>query len=409
MNILYIDHYAGSLRDGMEFRPYYFAREWQKMGHKVRVLGGDYSHVRTHQPEVPHDLCTEIIDGVEYQWIKAGTYEGNGTKRAISIFRFCRKLYSYAGKIAADFKPDVVITSSTYPLDCYAGRRIAKKAGGRYFHESHDLWPLTLIELGGMSKYHPFVMLLAKAEKFAYQKSEKVISLLPNALEHMMGVGLQSPDKFVHIPNGIAIEDWESAIPMPDEHKECFDKLHKEGKKIICYVGGITKFDKIDFILEAADRERDNDKLAFVIVGKGVEKENFMAQAQKMNLTNLTFLPPVPKKAVPSVLVEADILYIALEYNSLYRYGISINKIYDYMMSGKPILFGGEAANLEVRDADCGIIFNSNDIDSLIKAIDDFMSMPEEELRRLGSNGHSWVLENCEYRILAERFIDALK
>ena len=128
-----------------------------------------------------------------------------------------------------------------------------------------------------------------------------------------------------------------------------------------------------------------------------------------MNLTNLTFLPPVPKKAVPSVLVEADILYIALEYNSLYRYGISINKIYDYMMSGKPILFGGEAANLEVKDADCGIIFNSNDIDSLIKAIDDFMSMPEEELRRLGSNGHSWVLENCEYRILAERFIDALK
>ena len=37
MNILYIDHYAGSPEMGMEFRPYYFAREWEKLGHGVRV------------------------------------------------------------------------------------------------------------------------------------------------------------------------------------------------------------------------------------------------------------------------------------------------------------------------------------------------------------------------------------
>ena len=52
MNILYIDHYAGSLSMGMEFRPYYLAREWKKLGHTVRIIGADYSHLRKNNPSV---------------------------------------------------------------------------------------------------------------------------------------------------------------------------------------------------------------------------------------------------------------------------------------------------------------------------------------------------------------------
>ena len=51
MNILIINHYAGSPEMGMEFRPYYLAREWQKLGHKVLIVGGTYSHLRKKQPE----------------------------------------------------------------------------------------------------------------------------------------------------------------------------------------------------------------------------------------------------------------------------------------------------------------------------------------------------------------------
>lgn len=406
---MYIDHYAGSLRDGMEFRPYYLAREWIKEGHKVRVIGADYSHLRTHQPDVPSDFCTEMIDGIEYQWVKAGSYEGNGAKRAITMFKFVWKLWSHAGKLAKDFKPDAVITSSTYPLDSYAGNKIAKKAGCRYFHEAHDVWPLTLIELGGISKHHPFVVVLDRAEKNAFKKASKVISILPDPIEHMMEQGLGSKDKFIYIPNGIAKEDWDNAEPLPQEHKECFDRLHAEGCKIVCFTGGITKFDKLEFLLEAADKLKDDDKIRFVIVGKGMEKENFINQAKEMGLTNVTFLPPVSKKAVPSVLREADALYIVLPYCTLYRYGVSINKVYDYMMAGKPLIYGVEASNNEVAEADCGITVDNRDVDSLVKAIRDLEDMPAEELKRLGDNGQKWVLDNCEYKVLANRFLEAIK
>ena len=37
MNIVYIEHYAGTPALGMEFRPYYLAREWVRAGHRVTV------------------------------------------------------------------------------------------------------------------------------------------------------------------------------------------------------------------------------------------------------------------------------------------------------------------------------------------------------------------------------------
>ena len=38
VRILYIDHYAGSNQHGMEFRPFYLAREWVRAGHHVRIV-----------------------------------------------------------------------------------------------------------------------------------------------------------------------------------------------------------------------------------------------------------------------------------------------------------------------------------------------------------------------------------
>lgn len=152
---------------GMEFRPYYLAREWVKMGHRVRIIAGDFSHLRIRNPKVKKDFQRENIDCIEYYWVRTGDYQGNGVKRALTMFRFVGKLWLSAGKIAEKWKPDVVITSSTYPLDTYAGQRIAKKAGARLIHEVHDMWPATLYEIGGMSRNNPFVLLMQADRKFS--------------------------------------------------------------------------------------------------------------------------------------------------------------------------------------------------------------------------------------------------
>lgn len=409
MRILYIDHYAGSLRDGMEFRPYYLAREWIDKGHTVRVIGADYSHLRVKQPDIQSDFQTETIDGIEYQWIRAGRYQGNGIQRALSMLRFVAKLWRKAKKIVKEFQPDVVITSSTYPLDSIAGYRIAKKAKATYVHEAHDVWPLTLVELGGMSKWHPFVLMLGFAEKYAYKHAAKVISILPNTLTHMQEAGLKEADKFVYIPNGIALQDWERAEALPEEHQKQFENFKEKNKFVVCYCGGHALSNALDTLLAAASELKQCDNVEIVLVGKGVEKERLMAQAQKEQLTNVHFLPPVKKTQVPELLSKSDVLYIGAAPCSLYRYGISMNKVYDYMMAGKMIVYGIEASNNDVEEAQCGITVPAGDGKKLAEAILTAMEMTPSERNRLGQNGKKWVIENCDYTKLSKRFIAAIE
>ena len=107
MNILLINHYAGSPELGMEFRPYYMAKEWVKAGHQVLIVGGSFSHLRKVQPQGKEDL----IEGIHYRWVKLNAYKGNGIGRIRSMFSFVSKLWWGYKKYIGDFEPNVVIAS----------------------------------------------------------------------------------------------------------------------------------------------------------------------------------------------------------------------------------------------------------------------------------------------------------
>ena len=178
MNILLINHYAGTPALGMEYRPYYLAREWVRLGHRVRIVAAAYSHYRACQP-APGD---EIVDGITYRWLPTPRYSGNGWARMRNVLSFLSQLWAQAPALAADFQPDVVISSSTYPMDTWVARRIAQLAGARLVHEVHDLWPLSPVELSDMSPWHPFALICQSAEDAAYRHSDAVVSMLPTAL-----------------------------------------------------------------------------------------------------------------------------------------------------------------------------------------------------------------------------------
>lgn len=411
MNILYIEHYAGSLSMGMEFRPYYFAREWKKLGHRVRIIGASFSHLRKQNPEISRDFEIQTIDGVEYQWIKTRTYDGNGAARAITLFEFCSKLYMRAPQIVKEFSPDVVISSSTYPLDTYPAQRIRKltKQKCKYVHEAHDLWPLTLIELAGWSEKHPFIRLLARGEKSALSKSDAIVAVTAGEAEYMIHHGMQSMAKFTHIPNGIVLEDWENAEALPEEHAACLNSLKQEKKFIIGYLGGHALSNALDHFLDAAKLLDEDDRFAFICVGKGAEKARLQERAKAENISNLTFLPAIGKTQVPSFLEECDALYIGAEPCSLYRFGVSMNKVYDYMMAGKPIIYGVKAKNNDVEEAGCGLTIQPGNAGEIANAVRKMSEMSPRERARMGERGRDWVIQNCDYNKLAQAFLETLE
>ena len=408
MNILLINHYAGSPEMGMEFRPYYFAEEWLKLGHRVDIIAADYSHLRIKNPEVLQDFQSEEIDGIRYHWIKAGRYEGNGAARALSMFRFVGKLWWHAGKIVKKYRPDVVITSSTYPLDTYAGQRIARKSGARLIHEVHDMWPATLTELGGMSRHHPFVVLMQIAENSAYRHSDRVVSLPPLAKEYMVKHGMR-PEKFVAIPNGIVREDWENPDPLPDEHREALEKLRAEGKFIIGYFGGHAISNALDTLLDAAKQIKEKE-IQFVLVGKGIEKRRLIRRVREEKIENVLFLPPVPKKTVPQLLQYFDCSFMGSMFCALYRrFGVCLNKMYDSMMAAKPVLFAVDTSGSPIEEYKCGIVVKPEHAGKIAANIERLFHMPEAERRKMGERGRQAVLTCFTYDVLGKQFAELFR
>lgn len=403
MNILLINHYAGSPAYGMEFRPYHMAKEWVKTGHKVLIIGGSHSHLRKQQP-LPG---AETIDGIQYYWIKLNSYRGNGIGRILSMGLFVTKLWRSYRKYIGAFNPDIVIASSTYPIDIYPARKIAKHYGAKLIYEVHDLWPLSPIELGGYSPKHPFIKVMQKAEDYCYKHVDGVVCMLPKAEEHMKEHGL-AKGKFFYVPNGIVLDDWKNPMPIPDEHDNIFSKLKNEGKFIVGFAGAHGIANSLTALIDAVSQLKDQD-VALVMVGTGPEKENLIKYANDRHFENIFFLKPVNKLAIPSLLSRMDLLYIGLQKQSLFRFGISPNKMFDYMMAGKPIVQAIDAGNNLVEEASCGLYAEPDNVEAIKEAILKIKSLSKEEQDKLGENGRAFVLRNHTYQVLSENFINAMK
>jgi len=408
MNILLINHYAGSPRHGMEYRPYYLAREWVRAGHDVTIVAASFSHLRRDPPSCTGTVCHEKIDGIRYVWLPTPAYQGNGAGRVVNIFTFVARLYAYGRRLARQFKPQAVIASSTYPFDIYPASRIARVAGARLLFEVHDLWPLTLIELGGMSPRHPFIMLMQLAENRAYRTSEQVVSMLPKACSYMVEHGM-APGKFAYLPNGIVIEEWqEDCATLPEQHRTLLEGLRGEGNFIVGYAGGHGVSNALDQLLEAASLLKDKP-VSLVMVGQGPEKAALQRRAATLQLSNMHFLPAVGKSAIPALLAATDALYIGWSRKPIYRFGICPNKLMDYMMAAKPVIHAVEAGNDLVSESGCGISVPPEDPHAIADAVIRLMGMSESERENLGALGRAYVLQHHDYRVLAQRFLELME
>ena len=410
MNILLVNHYAGSPRHGMEFRPYYLAREWVRAGHRVQIVAASYSHVRNRQPDLPdggRSALDERIDGVDYRWLPTPPYAGNGLGRARNIWTFLRRLWRESPRLASVVRPDVVIASSTYPMDIWVARRLARLARARLVYEVHDLWPASPVELGGMSPGHPFIRLAQKAEDDAYRDADAVISMLPCVAEHMQRHGLDL-SKLRIVPNGIAPEEWADApASLGADFAEHLETQRRAGRTLVGYAGSHGLPNALDTLLDAAALLR-GEPCAFVLVGDGHEKARLVQRAHAERLSNVAFFAPIPKAAVPAFLRAVDIAYIGWQRRPIYRYGIAPNKLMDYMMAGCAVLHSVEAGNDPVAEAGCGLTVAPESPAAVAEGLRTLAALPASERAAMGARGRAFVLAHHTYPVLAARFIAAL-
>lgn len=402
MNIWYISKYASPQKYFFGTRHFYLSEEWVKKGDEVCVFTSNSNHLSKNQlPQFKGKSFVENINGVKTIWLN--TYKNktsSGLKRLISWFHFEWQLLSLSKKKFK--KPDVIIVSSLSLLTVLNGWRFSKKYKAKFIFEVRDIWPLSAIELGGFSKYHPLILFLAAIEKFGYKKADAIIGTMPNLQEHVFEI-IGSNAKCFCIPQGLSIGFYRNQKKLSDDYLK---KYIPSNKFIIAYAGTINVNNPLDTFFEAAKLLRENNEIHFLVLGSGSMKDKWIEFAKSFQ--NVSFPPPVQKAEVNNFLSTVDICYDSID-STIGRYGLSRNKWIDYMYAEKPVICSFSGFQSMINEANSGTFVEYGNAKKLVDAILDYAKLDEEKITEIGKRGKKFLLENRTFDKLAEEYKNIFK
>ena len=402
MQIVIFAHFAGSLKHGMVFGHYYLAREWVLAGHKVTIIASAFAHTRAVNPPRLWWVSKENIDGIDYVWLPALPYSAGrqwGRVLNILVFSVGSFVYQFFTRAA-----NLVICSSHHPFPILSARLLAKRSGGKIVFEVRDLWPLTLIELGGVSNKNIFIRIMQWFEDYSYKCSDKVVSVLQGARPYMVSRGM-SEDKFVYIPNGIDCRDDAGSAVLSGAVRDVLVDLRDKGSFIVGYAGKVGYSNALHVLVEAVACSGD-DKVVAVVLGNGDYVAELKLLADKLGVSHrVLFFSGVPKSEVPDFLGLVDVAYVGLQSRPLFKHGVSPTKLNDYMLAAKPIIFAVDAPAEAILESGAGIVCPPENPGLLRDAILELKGLPPEDLIGYGLAGRDWILNNRNYRVLASRFL----
>ena len=173
----------------------------------------------------------------------------------------------------------------------------------------------------------------------------------------------------------------------------------------------MLRYNAIDTILDTAAvlKERGRTDIRFLMVGAGRDREAAIREAAERGLDNVEFPDPVPKQEIASKLSEADAFIYGLHDLPLYRYGVSLNKLTDYLAGSRPIIFSGSSAYDPVRQVGAGFSVPPDNPIAAADAVERLVGLTPQERVQMGRNGRHFLEENHNIPRLAERLLSALE
>lgn len=392
-----ISKYASSREYGFETRPFTLAREFAKQRRTTVVISSDSNHFAAFPP-LESAYKHEVIDGCVVRWIRTYKYQKTASiRRVLSWFDFEWKLFQMPKQDLP--RPDIIIVSSLSLLTILTGVWLRTRYRCRLIFEIRDIWPLTLVEEGGFSRWNPFTLFLGCVERFGYRHADLVVGTMPNLTAHVINVA--GPGIACEcVPFGFDPSFYEPAEP---ESLHSPERSAPPGRFVVGYAGSIGVTNALDTIVACVKALQDDDRFFFLFIGDGDCREQYVAETK--GLTNVAFIGRVERARVQSLLWQCDLVYFAVHDSTVWRYGMSLNKLIDYMMAGKPILgsYGGYPSML--NEAGCGEFVPAGSVPALEAALVRFAEMPAERRAEMGMSGRRWLIENRPWSLLAQRYL----
>lgn len=411
-SIWIFNHYAGTPLKSPWLRHYNIAKYLIKKGYDVKVFVASTNHITgDNLIQKGEGYLYDDSEGVPYIYIKTRAYGRSKVKRVLNMFDYyqgimrCKKLFR---------QPDVVIGSSVHPLACVAANKLAKKFGSKSIIEIRDLWPESIVAYGILSKNNLLIKLLYSLEKRIYSKADKIVFTMEGGSEYITSKkwnieqgGPIKLNKISCINNGVDLAEFD----FNQVNNTFYDKdLESDNTFKVIYTGSIRRVNGLSTIVEVAKKlqEIKESKVKILIYGDGDEREELITMCNSFGLSNIVFKGKVDKKFIPFILSKADLNLMQVTQTPIMKYGMSMNKTFEYLASGKPILVNFRANYCLVHQYHCGISEDIQSIDRYAELIHYFELISQDEYDTMCKNARN-AAKQFDYKELAEKFIKLLE
>ena len=389
MNIWFFNHYAVPPNLYPLARPYHFARHLQEKGHKVIIFAASSVHLSKQNLITDRSpMKAKKIDGLRYVFLRARNYEGNGIQRIFNFFDYTVRLFTQTRKF---HKPDVILATSVHPLACVAGILLARKYRCRCVVEIADLWPLTLVEYGALKEKQLMTKALYMLEHWIYKKADAVIFTMEGGKQYIIDQGWEKDvplDKIYYINNGVDLEVYHR-----QEQENVFHdpELDREDTFKVMYTGSMGQANAMFDILDAAEELKDRADISFLLFGAGYLEDDLKKYARKKHLENVSFKGKVDKKYIPNILSKGNLNLMTAPSDKVSDYGLSMNKMFDYMASGKPTVSNIRTKFDILEETHSGVTVRAGDPDTMAGAVVRFYEMDKKDYEEYCKNAREAV------------------
>tara|TARA_B110000238_G_scaffold200261_1_gene249769 strand:- start:1380 stop:2624 length:1245 start_codon:yes stop_codon:yes gene_type:complete len=406
-NILIITKLASTKKEGFESRISVLAQEFVKKKHTVTVVTSNSNHLAYYK-KTSRKIQDYVHNGVNFKVLKNLQYKNTiSLRRVLSWVDFELKIFFNLKKLIT-IKPDVIIVSSLSLLTVINGLILKRKyKQAKMIFEVRDIWPLTLIEEGNYSKHHPAVLFLGFIEKIGYRYYDAIVGTMPNLSEHVENVLNKKVTNVYCVPFGVSasVQELSDTTILENELLNKFKKF-SNGKFTVGYAGSIGLSNGLDTIIEVVKKLKENRDINFVFLGEGGYKDKY--EKELSQYPNALFTGRVDREHVQYFLYHCDVLFIAALPSKVWLYGWSLNKMIDYMISGKPVIAEYDGYKSMINEANSGFFVKSGNIDELKDKIEEVAKIQPIDLEKKGRNGKEWIIKNRTWSKLAADYLSII-
>ena len=401
MKIIFFDQHFSTPDGATGNRSYWNCKALEESGHEVVVICGSYYSAKTGLNNSFQNGKREgIVNNiriVEYDM----QYSNNDSflKRTWIFIKFALRSTGFALKEPCDL---IFATSTplTIGIPGIITRWVKRKP---FIFEVRDLWPELPREMGVIT--NPIILwLMGILEWVSYHSSIRLIGLSPGIVAGITRRGINKKN-IAMIPNGCDLNIFDRNI------RPFRPKAVDNSDLMAIYTGTHGIANGLDAILDAASelKNRNNNKIKFVLVGGGKLKHQLVERAKYEELSNVIFLDFMNKQELTSLMAGADLGIQCLANIEAFYYGTSPNKFFDYISAGLPVLnnYPGWLADI-IQEYNCGFTSKPDDAISFADALE-YAEKNREELKKKGIASKILAKTKFDRSQLSREFVDWLE